>query len=128
MSEPTELIERLHRLKEAEAEARAARLDAEDDLIEALALPDKEEGSMTRTFGPWKVTVTNKLTRNFDPDAWAEVCDQVPANLRPVRMRLELDVKGLRWLADNRPDIYKIVSRCVTTKPAKTAVTIKRKD
>ena len=40
----------------------------------------------------------------------------------------KLDTVGLKYLEQNEPDIYRIMVRCIETKPAKTAVTIKRNE
>lgn len=108
-----------------EERAKAERLAAEETLLDLLDF-DKLEGSSTSKTedGLWKVTLTAKLDRKLDEDAWRLVEERIPAELRPVKAKLELDLKGLKWLEANEPEIYALLAPCLTVKPAKTAVKV----
>lgn len=110
--------------KQAESSATAARVAAEEQI---LALhPAREEGSETFEADGLKVTVTGKLTYACeDPRALAEACAAWPANLVPVKTKLELDTTGAKWLRANEPQMWQQLARFVTVKPAKTAITVK---
>jgi hypothetical protein len=41
-----------------------------------------------------------------------------------VKIKRELDDTGVKYLANNEPQIYKLLAKALTIKPAKTAVTI----
>lgn len=111
--------------KRAEDAAKAGRLQVEIEIIE-LAKFNKLEGSETiKTNGhEFKISLTAKLDRKLDESAYLNIEEHLPPDMRPVRTKLELDVKGLKWLEEHEPDYYAIVAPCVTTKPAKTAVKI----
>lgn len=109
--------------KKAENDARNQRVDIESRIIELTG--HKEEGSQTHEAGDWKVSVTGKLNRKLDPAKWAEIEDSIPEDLRPVRYNPSLDTKGLRYLEQNEPDVYKRVAQAIETKPAKPAVEVK---
>ena len=49
---------------------------------------------------------------------------KVPPALRPVKMEPKLDETGVKWLQTNRPDLYAIMSKCLTVKPGKTGVKV----
>lgn len=112
--------------KAAENAANKRRIEIEDAIVAITG--KRQEGSETTPLeNGWKVTVTGKITRKLDEEAWAQVKDSVPEDLRPVRevVKLELDTKGVRWLEENQPEVYRVVAQAITITPAKTAVEIK---
>lgn len=109
--------------KQNEASWRDARILIENEIIEITGA--KPEGSETHTAGEFKVTVTGKMTRTLDADLWESVKDSIPENLRPVTYQPSLDLKGLRYLQNNEPEIYAIAAKAIEMKPAKTAIAIK---
>lgn len=120
-----QLITALSSAKKAEEKAKAKRIKAEEALIEALG--KRDEGSKSYTVDDWTVTITAKLNRSIDWDKWDQVSGTVPKNLHPVKTKRELDVKGVKWLKDHDAKNYKLLVPCLTSKPGKTAVTIKQK-
>jgi len=64
-----ELCKRLIEAKLAEDAAKRSRIEAENALIAAFG-ETKTEGSTTRTYGSYKVTVTKKVSRSLDFDAY----------------------------------------------------------
>jgi hypothetical protein len=67
--------------------------------------------------------ITSKISRKMDWKAWEAIKAQIPPEMHPVKLKPELDEKGVKWLADNQPDIYKLLP--IEVKPAKTAVEVK---
>lgn len=112
--------------KLAEDKCKEWRIAVEEALDKILG--HKPEGSKTHTVGFYKVTMTGVINRKLDHDKWKEVEKQVPAELRPVKTKLELDEKGVKWLQENRPDIWRVVAQAVTTTPGKTGVKVTRKE
>lgn len=107
--------------KRAEAAANKLRKEVEEKIV---ALTGKrDEGSATHEAEGFKVTVTGKVTRKMDWTKWETVKDQIPANLRPVKTKSELDETGVKYLRDNEPDIYALLP--IETKPASTSVEVK---
>lgn len=109
--------------KKAEALAKNQRTAIEDELTKALDV--KAEGATTHQVGPYKVTLTGKLTRKVDPVAWDNVKDRIPESMWPVKRTVTADVTGCKYLAENEPDMWKAISIAFETKPAKTAVAVK---
>jgi len=109
--------------KHDENTARKARLELEGQLIEALGA--KPEGAETHEIGDYKVTLTGKLTRSLDIDAWYEVKNSIPTDLWPVTVKITADIKGMKWLQEKDPTNWAKISEAFTTKPAKTAVAVK---
>lgn len=114
--------------KRAEDAAKADRIAAETLLIDLLAFK-KTEGSQTfKTADGWKAVLTAKLDRKLDEEKWLEVENQFPVDMRPIKIKRELDTKGVNWLEKNAPTLYSILSSCMTIKPAKVGVKIERLD
>ena len=109
--------------KQMEASWRDTRILMENSILEITG--SKPEGSETHSAGEFKVTVTGKMTRTLDADLWESVKDSIPEDLRPVTYKPSLDLKGLRYLQENKPEIYAIAAKAIETKPAKTAIAIK---
>ncbi len=112
--------------KHAEDAAAKRRTVIEAQII-ALA-GERDEGSETRELADGrKLTVTAKVTRSVDADAWRQVMHQVPEQLRPISFveKAEIDLKGLRWLQENEPAVYAIVAQAVTAKKAKSSISLK---
>lgn len=106
-----------------EASWRKTRLLMEGAILDITG--SKPEGSETHAAGDFKVTVTGKMTRTLDADLWESVKDSIPEDLRPVTYNPSLDLKGLRYLQNNEPEIYAIAAKAIEMKPAKTAIAIK---
>lgn len=112
--------------KHAEDAAAKRRVEIEAQIIALTG--ERDEGSETRELADGrKLTVTAKVTRSIDADAWRQVMHQVPEQLRPISFveKAELDLKGLRWLQENEPAVYAIVAQAVTVKKAKSVISLK---
>lgn len=109
--------------KQSEQEANKARLSIEDQIVAITG--NKAEGSETHDASGIKITVTGKMSRTLDISTWQGIESQVPSNLSPVIYKPSLDLKGLRYIEENEPEIYALVSKAIAMKPAKTAVAVK---
>lgn len=106
--------------KADEKAANARRAEIEDKIV---ALTGKrDEGSKTHDIGDFKIVVTGKLSYKMDWKAWDQVKAEIPAELHPVKMKPEVDAKGITWLRENQPDLYALIP--VEIKPAKTGIEI----
>ena len=80
--------------KRAETQANELRLKIEAQICAALEVRD--EGAITHKLEGFKVTLTQPITRKVDETAWAAVAHKVPADLAPVKTKIEADVlRGL---------------------------------
>lgn len=110
--------------KKAEIEANKKRVDIEDELIALLGA--KTEGSETHNIDDFKIAITGRLNRKMDWDVFDKL--NIPADMQPVKIKREIDLKGLRYIEDNEPTIYKKLAKAMTVEPAKTSVTVTRKE
>lgn len=115
---------RLLALKDQEAQAKAAREKAEQDL---LALVDKrDEGTVRADTDMHKIAVRFTLTRSVDGEKLAQVAPQIPEAIgkRLLRWKPELVTSEVRYIEANEPEIYALVAQAITVKPSKPSITI----
>ena len=114
--------------KNAEEVARERRYAAERQLSELMG--SKAEGQITATAGRYKVTAKHKVNRTLDVKKWNEIKDQIEPAIADnlIRYKASLDLKGYRWIEENRPDVFDLVSEVVTRKPAQVGFTIMASD
>lgn len=117
-----DLIQNYLKAKEAEKQAQDARIALELEI--AALLDGPSDGQKTHTVDGYKVTVSRRVNRSVDWDAFDEAMTgaETPA---PVIIKRELDTKGLRWYADQDPDRYFEIQKAITEKPGKPSVTAK---
>lgn len=108
--------------KSAEDAARKQLLKIEAQLAEALDA--KEEGSITHKLDDHKVTLTQPISRKVDAAVWGSVAYLIPEQLRPVKVKLEADAKGMKWLAENEPAMWAKIAPAFETKPGKIGVKV----
>ena len=106
-------------LKDREDAARAQRQELEARLAGMIAT--KDEGADKAEAGRYRITVTSKLNRALDYEAYRALEAEIPEGLRCVRMKPEIDLAKLRAMDLARPGFS---ARFVTTKPAKASVKI----
>lgn len=106
--------------------ARRAFDDIENQLT--VEVGAKEEGSFTAHIGDFKVTTTGRMTRKVDEKKLLEVASKLPTALanRLVKTKYDVNLKELRYIENNEPDLYKAVSVAITTTPAKTSIKVER--
>ena len=125
MRTDVEIAHELFEAREAEKQANERRVELEEELIALLG--QKEEGSQTHEVGDYKVTITGKLIRKVDWDLYDKsIAAKIPESLQPVKVKRELDDSGVKYLANNEPQIYRLLAKALTIKPAKTAVKISK--
>lgn len=120
-----QLAEQLIAARAAEKLAEQARIAAEEALIAAVGF-DKTEGQQTVTFGDLKVTIKASTTTKADWDALDKILPCLPEQLRPVKTERKLDAAGVKYLAENHPDLHRKIAKALIVSPAKTSVTAVR--
>jgi hypothetical protein len=108
--------------RRAEAAAAQRRHTIEAQLAAALDVP--AEGSRTHRLNGYKVTLTQPVTRRVDEAAWEQVRNRCPPDLQPVKIRIEADAAGCKYLANNEPEIWRAIARAFETKPGKIGVRV----
>ena len=117
-----ELCAELMETKQRESRVKAYRIELEEKIAEEMNIP--EEGSTQKITKYYKCSGSGKLTRKIDPEKWNEISDEIPENLAPVRLKLEIDMKKLRAIEQANPELFLKISRAITSKPAKPGVKV----
>jgi len=112
------------KFSKAEDVAKAKRLEVEAKIEELY--PFSEGLSKTFNEPKFKVIVKHNFATKFDSDRYIQIRESVPENLRPEKIKYELDKTGFEWLKENNPEIYIIVSSCVEIKQNKTTITVEK--
>ena len=112
--------------KQRETQARDDRVAVEDKIL--ALYPAHEEGSTTvLTPSGTKIRTTGKLSYKVDLIALQSLTMDWPEDVRPVRMKLEADETKLKAIRQESPKLWATIASAVTTKAAKTGVTIEFK-
>jgi len=125
MEKIAELSARWLEAKADEKEAQERRALIEADLL--ALVPSVVGGSKTTNEAGYKITVKAPIYRSIDAEKWDEVKDSIPHEIWPVKLRLEADDKGCKWLAENDPTLWSVAARAITEKPGKASFTIEKK-
>jgi len=111
--------------KRAEEKARRDRLAVEAQMVEALEVPT--EGSKTTQMENYKVTLTQPVTRKLDEAAWEKVKGRVSPDLHPIKVKIEADATGCKYLMKNEPEVWAMLSPAFETRPGNVGVKVEAK-
>ena len=112
-------------LKDAEEKAKLERVKCESDMLPFLE--QRKEGATTTTLEDGtKITVKNSFGRSIHWDTWKRIQPRIPTELHPIKLVEMLDETRLKFLLQNEPDTYKIISEAITTTPRKPNITVKK--
>lgn len=107
--------------KQSETEARDRRIATEVAML--AILPQVEEGSYSQTLqNGMKISTRSSLIYSADFEMLAEISKDLPESL--IKIKREINATVLRDMRKQRPLFYARISDAVTSKPAKTAVTV----
>lgn len=112
-----ELCYSLAEAKDIEDSAKKQRIELEGEIAKIVAT--KEEGVEKMKAGQFMVSVTSKLTRSLDYEAYRAVEEGIPEGVRCVDMKPALNLKKLRALEMIDPALP---AQFITVKPAKPSV------
>ena len=110
--------------KAAEQKAQAMRHEIEAQIT--AAFDTKPEGAITHKTDMHKVTLTQPISRKVDLRKWEMVKDRIPTALHPIKVKIEADAAGMKWLANNEPDMWAKVAEAFETRPGKIGVKVWR--
>jgi hypothetical protein len=127
MSDPTPIdfiCQRWREAKLAEETACNERLAAEEELIALVGF--KEEGTTTVKTDWFTVKTVGKLNRSLIPESLGELQNRIPHAVydQVIRYKPELSLSGLHAVERANPEIYRLFTGAIVTRPAKTSVSI----
>lgn len=108
--------------------AAAAVATVQEELREQIArhFKHKLEGQLSTKLDGITVTTEGRINYRLDRKGWEDVKEQFPPELRPIKIKEEPDPKGIKWLKENRPDLYSVFAQVLTITPGKLGVTVKK--
>jgi hypothetical protein len=109
--------------KRREDEARKSRIEIENQI--SVALEKKTEGSITHKLEHYKVTLTQPIYRKLDVEKWVTVKTLIDQKLWPIKVIVEADPSGCKYLANNEPQLWALVADAFTVTPGKIGVEVK---
>jgi hypothetical protein len=112
--------------KRREDDAKKARLEVEAQI--GAALEKKPEGAITHKLEHYKVTLTQPIYRKLDLEKWPTVKTMIGQEFWPIKMVVEADPSGCKWLAKERPDLWALIAEAFTVSPGKLGVDVKEMD
>lgn len=122
MTDLTTLTDQLRQAKAAEAQASAARLAVERQILEH---PDVA-GAMTDdgTTKVGAIKVTTRLTRSWDAEALDAISAEVNEQFWPFKSKWAEDRRHSRVIEEKHPDLWEKLRSALTVKPGKPSVSI----
>lgn len=111
--------------KKAEELVRNQRIAIETALAEAFDVP--QEGSKTHKIDHYKITLSQPVYRKLDEKKWLKVKDRIPADMAPIKVKVEADGIGCKWLAANEPEMWASIADAFEVKPGKVGVKVEAK-
>jgi len=109
--------------KQKEDAAKAERIAAEEKILKLH--PAREEGSETfATPNGVKITLTGKVTYKVNIDKLTALTGAWPADIRPLKTKVEPDEAKLKALRHDVPKLWADIAEAITVTPAKTGVKI----
>jgi hypothetical protein len=109
--------------KQAERTANIQRIAIEEAIIEITG--QKEEGRFTLPLASgMKLTVIGKLTYKGDTEEIEALTMGWPEQFQIIKHKMELDEPRIRKIREMRPDLWRTLAQHITTRAAKTGITI----
>jgi len=114
--------------KKMEEQAKALRIEIEEELIAALG--DPGEASKTHRLNGYKVEFKGNVNRKVDWEAFDAVVKTLehdePFFVAPIKIKRELDETQFKRLYREQPGVYARLAKGVTATPGKTTVSVSR--
>ena len=109
--------------KRREDDGKRQRLEVEAQI--GAALEKKPEGAITHKLEHYKVTLTQPIYRKLDLEKWPIVKNLIGQEFWPIKVVVEADPAGCKWLAKERPDLWAMIADAFTVTPGKVGVEVK---
>lgn len=109
--------------KRREDDAKKSRIEIEAQI--GAALEKKPEGAITHKLEHYKVTLTQPIYRKLDLEKWPIVKNLIGQEFWPIKITVEADSTGCKWLAKERPDLWALIADAFTVTPGKVGVEVK---
>ena len=117
------LVEEVEQARWLEQGAKNNRIMLENELTNHIK-DQKLEGTVSKIFGKYKVTITNSLTRKVHRDKLQEAIDAFGSESLPIRTKYEADLKMLRKTEEENPELFSACQKFIEVKPSRPTIKI----
>jgi hypothetical protein len=107
------------------ASSRDRMIAIEERLLESGMFETVEDGSRTTPLDEYKVTIKKGNSYSLDHEKWEEVKDQIEEGLHPIKTEIKVNPSAAKFMQENYPDSWNLISDAITQKPTNPGVTIK---
>tara|TARA_R100000808_G_scaffold16022_1_gene36471 strand:- start:105 stop:500 length:396 start_codon:yes stop_codon:yes gene_type:complete len=113
-----DLVNTWRRAKHAEDQAREARFDCESEMM--TLIDTKPEGtSWVLEDGDGSMKVRTGMKRNWSQRILKEASDEIAPAVFPFRFDFREERERSKFIENNEPEIWKVISPGLTLKPKK---------
>jgi len=126
LSTKEELLKDWIKFKKLETKNKIKREEIEVEIEKEYGEFEKKSKTFNDKELGYKTNISKNIYVKLDQDMYKSIRNDIPAELRPEKIIFELDSKGYKWLEENKEEIYKKVSDCVTVTPGKTTVKVEK--
>jgi len=120
-----QLFEKWLQAKAREDKAKAERHDVEKAIEQLYDFPEMSQSVKCEGF---KINIKKNIKYDLDQDLYSVLRLKVDPDMRPEKVKIELDTKKYNMLANLYPHIYRIVSDAVTLHINKSTIKIEKED
>ena len=127
MEEAEVLLNKWLRLKKTENKAKEERIEIERSLASDFLVDFDGQSKTFKSYG-FKISVKKNIRYSFDQEKWISARKEISSELRPEKIKFEVDVKGFEFMRKNKVycETFKFVSDCVTIKENKPTIKIEK--
>lgn len=109
--------------KKVEEKAKKQRYEIEEEIEKNI--PQIEGQSKTFSEDGFKIFIKKNESYNF-LKTWEEIREDIPENLRPEKIKFDVDKLGLEYLKKHEPELYKNISDYIEYKIGKITIKIEK--
>jgi len=122
-----ELFQEYLKHKKAEDAAKQKRYEVEEKIKKLYGLFDEKSKTFNESEIGFSVNIKKNIVFSLDQEKYKQIRLDIPDELRPEKIKFDLDTKGYEYLKEHEKDIYKKVSVCVDKKENKPTVSVEKK-
>ena len=112
--------------KKAEDAAKKKRIEVEQQIESVYGNFEGDSKTFKEDDIGFKINLKKNVSIKLDQEQYISIRSGIPENLRPEKIKFDLDKTGFAYLKENNPEIYKMVSNCVEEKPGKTTIKVEK--
>lgn len=122
-----ELFQEHLKHKKAEDAAKQKRYEVEEKIKKLYGSFDEKSKTFNEPELGFSINIKKNIVFNLNQEKYKLIRLDIPEELRPEKIKFDLDTEGYKYLKENEKDIYKKISECVDKKENKSTVSVEKK-